>query len=60
MVSLIVALFNTFVAGFCAGGALDCAFQKEWTSFVLNIVFTLLNAAGAVFNIALYLGVIQL
>ena len=60
MTSLIIALFNTFVAGFCAGGALVCAFEKEWGSFALNIAFTLLNVVAAVFNITSYLGIIQL
>lgn len=60
MTSLIVALFNTFVAGFCAAGALLGAFQKDWALFVLSVVFTLLNAAGAVLEITLYLGIIQL
>lgn len=57
MTSLIIALFNTFVAGLCAGGALVSAFKKEWGSFALNIAFTLLNVVAAVFNITSYLGI---
>lgn len=60
MTSLIIALFNTFVAGFCAGGALISAFDRDVVYFVLNTLLALLNAAGAVFNITLYLGIIQL